>query len=121
MIKILPIPDNFNGEGVYKIVFSDGRFYIGSSMCLQSRAKTHINAIKSNFTVRCTVLSLKRMKDFVGSVEFHVIEPLSSEEKSRLRRRRILYMREAYHILKQSASKKRLNCVVEKSHLYRTL
>lgn len=62
--------------GVYVITFSDGRFYIGSSRRLQTRIKTHINIIKSDFTSSSTCESLKPLKGFKGEVSIRLLEEI---------------------------------------------
>jgi hypothetical protein len=61
-------------SGVYMLLFSDGRFYIGSSMHLKNRIKAHLTAIKSDFTSQMTCESLRQLQGFNGSVEILLIE-----------------------------------------------
>lgn len=52
--------------GVYKITFSDGRFYIGSSKDLQYRIHKQRMDIQHGFSKYYCCVSLKSMKGFDG-------------------------------------------------------
>jgi predicted GIY-YIG superfamily endonuclease len=78
--------------GIYIIVFSDGRFYIGSTIDFGNRISTHKRAILSNFKSGCTCLALRKMKGFTGSAKFSLIEKLHTRSKAEL------ISREYYHI-----------------------
>jgi predicted GIY-YIG superfamily endonuclease len=78
--------------GIYMIIFSDGRFYIGSTIDFGNRISTHKRAILSNFESGCTCLALRKMKGFTESAKFTLIEKLHTKSKSEL------ISREYYHI-----------------------
>lgn len=88
-------------SGVYMIKFSDGRFYIGCSIQLRTRMTKHLRAIKSNFTNSDTCVTLKKMKDFNGTIEIILIESVKSLMCDRIGgygTDPIIVEREDYHI-----------------------
>ena len=59
--------------GVYMIMFETGEYYIGSSIHLNTRIRTHISAIKSNFDTGSCCRALRQMRGFDGRVSFMLL------------------------------------------------
>lgn len=111
-IKITaPLPTT--EAGVYRIDFSNGRFYIGSSVELKTRIKTHENAIKSGFKTAMTCKSLLPMTGFNGFAVFSLLEAVELPESKNCQRRglyqSIVLKREWTHIRTHKGNDMMLN------------
>jgi hypothetical protein len=80
----------FSGvHGIYKILFSSGHYYFGSSTRLNWRIREHVLTFKSNFTKKgVSAKCLKRMKDFDGRIAFILLENAYHHSKTREMRER---------------------------------
>ena len=65
-----------NKSGIYKLTFSNGSFYIGRSISIQSRFKDHLNTLKAHKHHNHKV---QEAYDSYGSPELFILEECSSD------------------------------------------
>ncbi len=86
-------------SGVYIIRFSNGRFYIGCSIDLISRVKTHVRNMKNGFKKGNTCKALKLMVDFNGDAHFSLLMCVDCSKVSKVASVGLLQRNEAVFIL----------------------
>ncbi len=67
--------------GIYRIDFSNGKFYIGASGELLWRIKTHLRSIRSGFKTKSTCNALKLMVGFDGDVHIYILESIECHRR----------------------------------------
>lgn len=92
--------------GVYKIQFDNGYFYIGSSINLYDRIKTHCNDIKNGCKVN---VSLRKMSGFDGTVTFSLLESIDTPVERRSKLQRMVADLEYTKIKENSSNKMLIN------------
>lgn len=70
-MKII-IPDELNttNGGVYRIIFKDGRWYVGTSSNLRKRIMSHISLFRNDFAYKG---AMSCMKGYAGRIKFELV------------------------------------------------